>query len=461
MSSPRLKWLRIHKYRNVVPGTFIEFNDGFNVLLGRNGTGKTTLLELIEMLWSRGFGRIADEAFHLECEAEFDTISVPVLDLDVQGFLLRASVENVLLETADGVRSPSAGSVSAGFSYRVALMDSSGAEVLVVEGTPIGASLTVREQSWPVAVLSVHSWPVLWSAPAQFSSQEHSLRESEQEERCILNWAQECHFMISVNPLSGVRFDESLAAFHALTDINYASNNRGVEGVRWELQRRLDSETKVYRPDASEFPFTPSALVRYCTDQLDRDVRREPAEFRVSHTILPWIEDFIQMTAYSGAWVNVRPDRTRRNEIVETLMYRTPDFRFVLPGERGEISAHDLSYGEKRLLSFLWYLACGDHIVIADELVNGFHHEWIERSIELIGGRQAFMASQNPLLLDSLPLGDLEYVRKCFITCRRGPETEGKMQWKNLSLEEAADFYDAYQRGTRYVHEILQGKGLW
>jgi len=57
-----------HRHRNIVPGTFIEFNDGFDVLLGHNGTGRTTLLGLLEMLWTRGFGRIADEEFHLECE---------------------------------------------------------------------------------------------------------------------------------------------------------------------------------------------------------------------------------------------------------------------------------------------------------------------------------------------------------------------------------------------------------
>ena len=43
---PRLRRLEIKKFRNVRP-TVLTFDDDWNVLLGKNGTGKTTLLELI------------------------------------------------------------------------------------------------------------------------------------------------------------------------------------------------------------------------------------------------------------------------------------------------------------------------------------------------------------------------------------------------------------------------------
>jgi recombinational DNA repair ATPase RecF len=43
----KLKRLKIGKYRNVKPGTELRFRDSLNVLLGRNGTGKTTLLNLM------------------------------------------------------------------------------------------------------------------------------------------------------------------------------------------------------------------------------------------------------------------------------------------------------------------------------------------------------------------------------------------------------------------------------
>jgi recombinational DNA repair ATPase RecF len=43
----KLKRLKIHKLPRVKPGTELVFSDGINVLLGLNGTGKTTLLEVL------------------------------------------------------------------------------------------------------------------------------------------------------------------------------------------------------------------------------------------------------------------------------------------------------------------------------------------------------------------------------------------------------------------------------
>src|SRR6188508_3296367 len=66
----KLKRLRIDKFRNVTPGTELRFSDGFNVLLGQNGTGKTTLLELISMVVRSNFDKLAREEFAVEYEIE-------------------------------------------------------------------------------------------------------------------------------------------------------------------------------------------------------------------------------------------------------------------------------------------------------------------------------------------------------------------------------------------------------
>jgi len=68
MEGVRLKRLKIEKYRNVAPGTELVFNDGFNVLLGKNGTGKTTLLRLIAMVVTGEFGHLKDDDLGLEYE---------------------------------------------------------------------------------------------------------------------------------------------------------------------------------------------------------------------------------------------------------------------------------------------------------------------------------------------------------------------------------------------------------
>lgn len=129
----------------------------------------------------------------------------------------------------------------------------------------------------------------------------------------------------------------------------------------------------------------------------------------------------------------------------------------------GTFITHErLSYGQKRLLTFFYYLACNPDVVIADELVNGLHHRWITASIEAIGQRQAFLTSQNPLLLDYIPITSADEVRRSFVLCRGEPR-EGRPGWiwENMSEDDAKELYNAYQVGVEHVSEILQSRGLW
>ena len=43
----RLSSLTIHKFRNVAPNTTLRFAGGMNLVLGQNGTGKTTFIRLL------------------------------------------------------------------------------------------------------------------------------------------------------------------------------------------------------------------------------------------------------------------------------------------------------------------------------------------------------------------------------------------------------------------------------
>ena len=69
---PKLTRLKIESFRNVEPCE-LRFGDGFNVLLGLNATGKTTLLELIAAALSFDFCKFEDEAFAVEYDLEFST----------------------------------------------------------------------------------------------------------------------------------------------------------------------------------------------------------------------------------------------------------------------------------------------------------------------------------------------------------------------------------------------------
>ena len=146
----------------------------------------------------------------------------------------------------------------------------------------------------------------------------------------------------------------------------------------------------------------------------------------------------------------------------ERVVFGSPTFRFQF-GEGGDMVVHDrLSYGQKRLLTFFCYLDMCPDVVIADELVNGLHHAWITAAVDAIGQRQSFLTSQNPLLLDYLPITSAEQARDSFIFCKsERRDRRPRWIWENMSAEDAAELFAAYGAGIEHVSEILQSRGLW
>ena len=79
-----------------------------------------------------------------------------------------------------------------------------------------------------------------------------------------------------------------------------------------------------------------------------------------------------------------------------------------------------------------------------------------------LGGRQAFLASQSPVLLDHLVFTSVADVKETFILCRSEAAGESeRMVWRNLTDAEAALFYRDYKVGIEHVGELLRTHGLW
>lgn len=82
-----LEELKIHRFRNVLPRTALKLGSPFTVLLGRNATGKTTLLSLISAVL-RGHYPFPSENIHLEYKfktphgtVEGEVLSEPLVEL--------------------------------------------------------------------------------------------------------------------------------------------------------------------------------------------------------------------------------------------------------------------------------------------------------------------------------------------------------------------------------------------
>ncbi len=154
--------------------------------------------------------------------------------------------------------------------------------------------------------------------------------------------------------------------------------------------------------------------------------------------------------------------QAQRGEELRTI-YHNIDFLFRR-ADAHQISHELLSFGQKRLFSFLWYLAVRrDLPVVADELLNGLHHDWIEICLDRLYERQSFLATQHPYLLDHIPIESAEGVRKSFIRCtlEPGPDGREQMAWRNFTEDEAERFFIAHQTGIQQVSEVLLTEGLW
>ena len=74
----KLTKLKIHQYRGVTPGTELMFSPSINLILGENGTGRTTLLELMAIVLGSDFSGLGQEEFSLEYELALPGMAIHV-----------------------------------------------------------------------------------------------------------------------------------------------------------------------------------------------------------------------------------------------------------------------------------------------------------------------------------------------------------------------------------------------
>jgi hypothetical protein len=419
---PKLTRLKIERFRNVEPCE-LRFGDGFNVLLGLNATGKTTLLELIAAALSFDFSKFEEEAFAVEYDLEFSTgrIEASVRSARVEPF----DVDNPLEQITDLALFDT--------SVRMRFQFSGLAEAWTVCAD--SSSIWLEEKSDSKRPLRTHAGArgrSFLHRAVQLSA-EQSVAEAYRAELFSWQYAR--------------RFDEALDMFRSIT----ASPSTWIEAT---VDRFKGGLVHLHFGDV----LPPEILI-----EAGRQVLRTPPDSQgltIPAELLPFLREVGAMFGFKTARLEMRLE-SRIGATMERLKFG--DFRFMFEGHDGSIVRHeDLSYGQKRLLAFYYYLAASPITVIADELVDGLHHLWIDTAITAIGDRQAFLASQSPLLLDHLEFDSAEQVASTFITCRTDRVGDDKrMSWSNMSAHDAERFFRAYQVDVQHVSEILLSKGLW
>ena len=411
----KLRRLKINRFRNVAPGTEIVFADGFNILLGKNGTGKTTLLRLLEAVTRLNFFSFRDEDFDLEFDCAGDELDVHMHVGNRRG----ADVPTDLGMQVPGLERGRPGFVS---TVRADLVFGPAdkrinAIIETAEGrttTQIGAEV-LPHPSPALPTSAFFSLELLMLLRARFPKPRASL---------LLYWRE------------SRRFDESLGFYDFIKEEKFSLFPEGL-------------------------PLPPNHWISLAHNLVfSGEDAKEPKQPILSFNAesLPML-DAVRLAL-----------GTRSVELQLTLLSSEPsgsasygNLRFWLTRRDGSQYGDELlSYGQKRLLSFLYYLEANQEIVIADELVNGLHHDWIDLCVKGIGKRQAFLTSQNPLLMDYTEFDSADEVRRSFILCELAYEGDTqRLLWRNMTEGEAQGVFEAGEVGIEHMGTILRNQGLW
>lgn len=405
----RLKKLVIHSFGGLAAPTALDFADGMNVLVGENGGGKTTLLKLIVAI-------IRGEPQFLRAHGVDAEVTLEAGDLSI--------------------------------AYR-----------LVVERAAAGPSpepTEAKPRAWSVDGAIVYgknrltwSWGSDRALEVPVIPRPRAIPATPEPNRFGI-WIGASYATATLNAPAGEggsflqaaarvgRFDEQLGAFAAIRGIGSPDE---CDLVAPRAVRATDGASSV-----SDWP-------------LPLDVNRPMEDQK-------WLSDdggwLAEVGARFGCRFTVRPAKVTAD--LDNELANAAEIQVSWPDGTRASADTELSFGQKRLFSLYWYLqASRASPLIADELVNGFHHGWIEDVIAKLAPRQAIVSVQNPLLLDQLSFDTPEDVRLAVTICRMSIGADGRRSWswEKPSAEQATRFHEGWMTGISHVSTVLKAEGLW
>ncbi|MCY1075960.1 AAA family ATPase [Archangium lansingense] len=431
----KLTKLHIHGYRDLAPGTELVFSPALNLVLGENGTGRTTLLELLSRVLAADFSGLIREEFSLEYSLAF-----PGMDLHISVRNARPSGTSRPVDSSREVsallppRPPEAAAELEPFMELVLELDAS-APRLVMRADATGVSWEVDgqpaySQNMYWSLLDRTVWVVLFMTAQRL---EPEVREPLKEllRRTFL--------------LAPARFDEALGTFQQIGNTQYGMEMRGEEvfplGLMW-------------------LPTWMPGLLR---ERVEREMPRPGGFLDIRHDEVErsFLAKFVTLAGFTSGLFRAELLDKRSYEGGGRLEFGRFGFHFTRRDGSVLTQAH-LGHGQKRLLSFLYYLDVNEDFVIADELANSLHPRHVEACMRELGRRQSFLTSQNPLLFEHVPLGSADEVRASLIHC--GTELRDGREWKvcaNPTPETAEKLFSVYQRGDTPLATLLRTHGLW
>ena len=379
-----------------------------NVLLGKNASGKTTLLDLVAAITSDDLGPLAREAegfsFEYDLTSGSDELAVHVQRNP------RAAVERAGLIAPLEPPRP-------GFEERGWLRAT----------TATGAHVAnFADDRWSRADGSPPEFPITDAA------------------------ATAPHWALSGQLALVPQIGQFLAA-HPAPRLDEAT--RVLERVlagSIRFQQTLGSSSMLAYGEPAPFSRT---FLKSAEEQFKAAGNHDVGEISPDLSLCPPLDRAAAWLGYDKVTASLRVKK--RDVSGKQTIIEYGDLAFLFRRGDSEASLDRLSFGQRRLFAFLWYVASRLHSgpIVVDELANGLHHEWIRSCVELISETQAFLSTQHPLLIDYMP-DDVTFIR-CSTT------DDGTMVWENFTDAQHARLVDARHNGVLHLSEILQTESLW
>ncbi len=418
----RLRKLTVRQFRGLNGKASFEFGDRYHLVVGTNGGGKTNLLRLVAMVTQLDFSALSGESFDVSWEGAWDTggrIDGQVRRVQARPTTMahvgrgaephspsRASWNWSVTLTFPGVKpitlsARRQGGLSGGEGDPTNLGGSSIQMPLVMKLFDDDSDAAVRffEAFGFRAAESLESFAALVE-PGSHSPD--SLGTPAFEPRVLATEGQE-------PSAGGFGLDEGAKSWASVVAAGQTASLRG-DQLAWidAVRRDLSAADIAIEPSLREKETTPRS-----------SSQPEVTEFR-----------------FSGC---------------NLLLRLSP---------RLQVHHDLLSYGQKRLIGLRYHLATSPEApAIIDELSNGLHHGWVESLIRDLEGRQSFLATQNPLVMDHVWWENADECGRGIIICKQ--DSDHRWRWRQLGGGEGLRFHQAWTAGVQHVHEVLMTEGWW
>jgi energy-coupling factor transporter ATP-binding protein EcfA2 len=437
-----LRSLTIHRYEQFRDCPRVELSPDDNLILGINGSGKTSLLRLLAAVLRWNYDALLGQPFDIEFEQV----------LEVDGADTRVSIEGqVRYQPAQpAVKQQSQGrrvvrSKYEGFKAQFDIHHNRGSRCTVRVDEETMHVMVEGSQEQPAAT-STSSW-----IAGGFASMMKALVESD-------------------DPLVGdllVRavydLDDVVSSTFVVreTDIDFAQLTEHIS-YRYSLFSIVDREALPEVEIRQWFPLLVAVVAGAAERQKDHGYFAPVAYERDAQaSFWPHWDMRALLAALDAQSISFRPEiqKTEKTNEGARLEGKGVEIRVRFPSGTEIIDA-GLTFGQKRLITIaLGALSCGGSPLLVDEIDNGLHPGLLEKTLELIRGRQTFIASHNKLVVDLLDYDSPEDICRTIHICRRNPD--GTQSLVALSDDQVHEVFEKIEVGIMNPSDVLLREGLW